>query len=349
MSDDASTNARTEALRSSDVPVLLLAFNRPEATAEVLRAIQAYGPSRLFVAVDGPRPDRPDDVAAVRRVVELLDGIDIPGGEITTLIRSENLGCRSAIGTGIDWFFDHVEEGIILEDDCVPTPDFFRFCSELLDVHRTNHLVGMISGTNVLGQWRSSDAEASYHFGFGAIWGWATWKDRWGRSAEHLAGVEDATTRRAAQQTLGTQRWKAVAVHVDAVRRGSLDTWDFPWIFHWARKGQLAAIPATNLVTNIGFGAGATHTTTAGGPLDRLPTFALEESIEHPQRVTMDRAFDRKWMRSERGNLRLFLGRQLRRLTPRGPSGRSSCPGSGPNASLPGRRLPDRRRPCARP
>jgi hypothetical protein len=126
--------------------VLFLVFNRPETTRQVFEAIRAARPPRLYVASDGARTDRPGEaetVAAVRSSV--LDAIDWPC-EVHTLLRESNLGCRDAVSGAISWFFDHEEEGIILEDDCLPSPSFFAFCETLLEEYRHDHSIAGITG-----------------------------------------------------------------------------------------------------------------------------------------------------------------------------------------------------------
>ena len=129
-------------------PVLFLVFNRPDTTRRVLEAIRQAQPSQLFIAADGPREGKSGEAekcADVRRIVN--EGIDWDC-EVKTLFRDKNLGCKVAVSRAIDWFFEHVEEGIILEDDCLPHPTFFRFCEELLNKYRDDERIGQISGDN---------------------------------------------------------------------------------------------------------------------------------------------------------------------------------------------------------
>lgn len=277
-------------------PVLLMAFNRVEELSRVLHAIRRYEPAQLYLAVDGPRSDRPSEVVRHAKVVRMLDHIDWDC-EVKRLIRDENLGCRRAVEGAIDWFFNSVPEGIILEDDCVPSPDFFRFCEALLDRYRDDERVAMVSGTNVLGEWRANDA--SYFFGYGAVWGWASWSRAWRNSAEHLAAFRTAEACANAAQTVGEGRWRRLETSMHAVAMGELDTWDYPWVFALAARSQLAALPAVNLVSNIGFGRGATHTTTEGGALGGLRVLPLEDPMRHPARVYFDREFDVRWQALE--------------------------------------------------
>lgn len=277
-------------------PVLLTAFNRPEETRRVLNAIRRYAPTQLYVAIDGPRSDLTVDANRCAEVVRLLDRVDWDC-RVKRLIRTENLGCRRAMEGAIDWFFESVPEGIILEDDCLPSPGFFRFCDELLARYRDDDRVAMVCGTNVLGEWRPN--ESSYFFGPGAVWGWASWSRAWGCSADHLVGLGSPHARAIAERTLGLGRWRKLEPLLLAVESGELDTWDYPWAFAVAAQGQLAALPAVNLVSNIGFGPDATHTTSQGGVLDEIGIRNLEDPLNHPAEVVLDREFDVRWQAIE--------------------------------------------------
>jgi hypothetical protein len=285
-------------------PVLLTAFNRPVETARVLDAIRGYAPTQLFLAVDGPRAGVPGETESCAEVVRVLEGVDWTC-EVERLVRNENLGCRRAMEGAIDWFFEHVPEGIILEDDCLPSPDFFRLCDVLLDTYRDDQAVGMICGTNVLGEWRPSGA--SYFFGVGAVWGWASWRRAWGRAADHLVALGSPDACATAERLLGSARWRTLHTRLRAVARGELDTWDYPWVFALAARGQLAVLPAVNLVTNIGFGPGATHTVAEGGALDGLAVLELEDPIRPADQVVFDREFDARWQALEAPRWRRWL------------------------------------------
>ena len=161
----------------TSVPVLFLIFNRPDTTALVMEAIRAARPARLYVAADGPRPGCPGDAERCAEARRVVTAVDWPC-QVKTLFRETNLGCRKAVSSAIDWLFACEEEGIILEDDCVPTSDFFSFCGELLERFRDDKQIMAICGSCY------AEAEpnyrASYYFSYYADpWGWATWRRAW--------------------------------------------------------------------------------------------------------------------------------------------------------------------------
>ena len=123
-------------MNPADTPLLLTAWRRPHSLRQVINAIRQVAPKRLYVACDGPNPERPgedEQVATSRAVIETE--IDWPC-QIERLYSDVNQCCRLAVSRAITWFFEQVEEGIILEDDCIPHPDFFIYCTALLERYR---------------------------------------------------------------------------------------------------------------------------------------------------------------------------------------------------------------------
>ena len=135
-------------LSSKKTAVLFLVFNRPDTTIKVFEKIREAKPSRLYVAADGPREGYSDEKKKVMKVRKIATNVDWPC-EVKTLFRDKNLGCKKGVGTAIKWFFEHEEQGIILEDDCLPDPSFFRFCEELLEEYRHNTKIMLVSGQNL--------------------------------------------------------------------------------------------------------------------------------------------------------------------------------------------------------
>lgn len=266
-------------------PVLFMVFNRPSPTARVFDEIRKAKPPRLYISADGPRVTRVGEAEIVEEVrAFILANIDWDC-EVKTLFRTQNHGCKVAISSSIEWFFLHEEEGIILEDDCLPSSSFFEFCDEMLRVYRNNKSIGMIAGSNLMGM--SEALRSDYYFSkYVLIWGWATWRDRW-------IGTYDVdmkcwpTARLSASDWLygdigEVENWRAI---FEAVFNGSIDTWDYQWVFaNWINK-RLSVIPRVNLISNIGFGHGATHTTRKT-KASNLPRNILDFPIRHPESVT---------------------------------------------------------------
>ena len=156
-----------------------MVFNRPEVVRRLLSSVRARRPPRVFVAADGPRPDHGDDVERCAETRALIEQIDWPCA-VTTLYRDTNLGLQSAVVSALDWFFEHVDTGIVLEDDCIPEPDFFPFAGAMLERYRDVPRVMHVSGLNMRPE--ETFGPGSYFFAsVGHIWGWATWRRAWRR------------------------------------------------------------------------------------------------------------------------------------------------------------------------
>lgn len=263
--------------------ILFLVFNRLQTTKEVFTAIRAARPPRLYVASDGARADRPGEaevVAEVRRWV--LDAVDWPC-EVHTLLRDHNLGCRRAVSGAISWFFEHEEEGIILEDDCLPSATFFPFCEVLLERHRNDPSVAGITG-DFRPVHSNRHPSMVGRVGYPLIWGWASWRRVWDNydpSMSQWTG-DPLDYPRLAAKPRGTRRFLRLVF--DAVKNGEIDTWDFQFNFQLQRDLQDFLHPHVNLITNIGFATGATHTSNANDPNAALPraevSFPLTEPVD---------------------------------------------------------------------
>lgn len=271
--------------------VLFLVFNRPDTSAQAFEAIRKAKPSRLYVAADGPRVGRTGEADRVAEVREIATRVDWPC-ELKTLFRHSNLGCKSAVSSAITWFFEHEEKGIILEDDCLPHPDFFRFCDELLNRYANDEHIAVITGNNFQnGQKRG---KASYYFSkYNHCWGWATWRRAW----QHYQGdlpfwpewQSSSEWRRLTPDKTERRYWSRI---FDQVRAGEIDSWAYPWTASvWFKQG-LTVTPNVNLVSNIGFGPDSTHTASADSPLAGMTTAALGQ-ITHPRSLVQDVEADR--------------------------------------------------------
>lgn len=285
-------------------PVLLIGFNRPERLAAQVERLRAVKPSRLFIAVDGPRAGRLGEAEVVARTREAAKLVDWPC-ELKMRFLDENRGCRYAPPEAISWMLEAAGEGIILEDDCVPTVDFLRFASGLLERYRDDERIGMISGDNFYGF--QTDQTSSYHFSRHVhIWGWATWRRAWraydGTMARYRETVEAILHPR--RSTKFIRYWRKYL-------RSVLDnptTWDIQWCVAMAAHGWLSAVPRENLVANIGHEAGALHT---GGFVYDLPHFVETGRMDFPLAYPPDVAVDEKADRLHANRSAGYLPRAL--------------------------------------
>lgn len=242
-----------------DTPVALIIFNRPDSTRAVFETIRQARPRRLLVVSDGPRAGRGGEEELCREARSVIEGVDWEC-RVDTDFATENLGCKRRVNSGIDWVFEQVEEAIILEDDCLPHPSFFQFCQELLERHRDDTRVAQIGGVNF--QFGRGNCAHSYYFSrYNHIWGWASWRRAWQLHDQQMSAWplfrDQGMLRRILSNKGEIAYWSEV---LDKVHRGEIDTWDCQWTFSCWSKGLLTVLPTVNLISNIGFGPGATHT-----------------------------------------------------------------------------------------
>jgi hypothetical protein len=296
---------------------VLIIFNRPELTARAIDALRAVRPARLFVIADGPRPAAAGDAETCALARAAIDKIDWPC-TIERNFSDANLGCAGRIPGGLSWVFEKVEEAIILEDDAVPHPSFFRFCDEMLARYRDDERVMSISGPNYLGTlpWISE----SYCFTrYGHFYAWATWRRAWRQFDATLATWPDAKCHAALDGVLREPAeigyWSDIFDYVHAAQ--PRDIWDYAWLYAcWTNNG-LSVYPQLNLVQNVGFGADATHTS-GTHLIDGLEAGEIGP-ITHPQWVTPSEQTDNAIFEKVFGGVRLRraatpLGRLRRRL-----------------------------------
>jgi len=243
-------------------PLLLIAFNRPEHLSTLIDRLRLTKPTKIYVAIDGPRDGNQVDLAAVGTCHEVVDEIDWDA-EVLTQFQTRNLGCGEGVSAALSWFFAHEERGIILEDDVLPQNSFFGFCSELLDRYQHDERVLAISGCNfVPPEFQTSPANPYRFSQVPHIWGWATWRRAW---SLHRLDMTDWRHRLSVRQLWdvtgrspqGFMFWRAI---FNLMAQDKVDTWDMQFVFEGMARNMLTATSNTNLIDNVGFGSLATHT-----------------------------------------------------------------------------------------
>lgn len=245
---------------SLSTPVLFLVFNRPDTTRQVFEAIRKAKPQKLYIAADGPREGRAGEAERCAETRAIVDNIDWPC-EKKTLFREQNIGCRNAVSSAIDWFFSNEEEGIILEDDCLPSASFFTYCTELLELYRHDDRIMHICGDNPTDG--TVYGASSYYFSpFGLIWGWASWRRAWQKYDLGMSSFPAFKEQKQIQNVFHQKTYQNYWLEkYQDIYDAKIDTWDYQWLYTIMCEGGLAIVPNVNLIQNIGFGADATHTT----------------------------------------------------------------------------------------
>ena len=277
-------------------PILFLIFNRPKTTSLVFEQIKKMQPASLYVAADGPRIGKLGEIkdcTMTRSIV--LDGVDWPC-EIKTLFRDENQGCKKAVSEAINWFFENNEMGIILEDDCLPDPSFFSFAEQMLELYKEDENIGAINGCN----FGFENYNGSYFFSrYMNVWGWGTWArvakkvnydiPSWNTKSK-LYFLWVTLKNNLFDFDLDWYRyWKN---NFDAISSGTLNTWDYQWQYYQWLTGKKVIVASKNLITNIGFGSDATHTTEQIHPANSLKLETILYPLNKPVSYKLDKDYE---------------------------------------------------------
>lgn len=244
--------------KSFQAPILLVIFNRPHLTLQVFNQIKKVKPKYLYIAADGPRANRPDDFnkcAETRKIHELVDW----DCELKVLFREDNLGCGIAVSSAISWFFENVEAGIILEDDCFPDLSFFSYCSELLQEYKDDDRISCISGNNF--QNGIKRGNSSYYYSHYPItWGWASWRRSWSRFDFDISDASSIINSGNLDTVFPSKAEKKFWIKklVQAYHE-SQHIWDYHYLFSIWKNHGMCIIPNINLVINLGFLNDGTH------------------------------------------------------------------------------------------
>lgn len=273
----------------SKKPVALFVYNRPSVTAQTLNAIIQYQPDTLFVVSDGPKNSIDDEykVNTVRRLFESCKGLF----NVVSWNREVNVGCRQSILTGLDWVFDHVDQCIILEDDCLPDRTFFDYCAQLLERYQTSAEVMSISGFRA----EQLRFRGEYSYGFSkypSSWGWATWRRAVQGLNTALSDWSDDNAMNWLESYLGNSTYARYwAYKLSSAYRGA-DLWDYTWAYHCWRHGGLSVYPSVSMIKNIGFGQEATSTVHSEHPFAQQNMQSFVFPMKHPAVIAASQDYD---------------------------------------------------------
>ncbi len=289
---------------SFSTPILLLIFNRPTAVEKVIQNLRAIQPAKVYVGADGPRPNKPDDSAKCAQARDILKNIDW-SCEIITLFREKNMGCRNAVHEAIDWFFEHEESGIILEDDCVPDVSFFPFATELLERYKESPQVMHIAGDNPIEDLTHSLPESYTFVSMPLVWGWATWRRAWRKMNLSLEGLEDFDFK---QLSLDSLSQKYLAEKFEATQKEENDSWAYAWYYSILQNKGICILPKVNLVRNIGFNEESTHTTTSN-KIRELKSQKVPFPLTHPESIKVSHEIEQQLFYAAQKTKMGLLGR----------------------------------------
>jgi hypothetical protein len=274
--------------RAFATPILLIIFNRPENTNKVFAEIRKIRPAKLFISADGSREGKSGEKELCEVAREIVEVIDWPC-EVSKKYSETNMGCDPHIESAVTWFFEHVDRGIVLEDDCVPKESFFSFCDILLEKYAPDPRVMHINGSNF--QFGKKRGDGSYYFSeYPHSWGWATWRRAWAYYDSKMESFPTFEHSNKIDRTLSTPQQRIYWLKFFRyLHRGKYPFWDSRWAFAIWSSGGACITPNVNMISNVGYGAGASHTFLK----DKLNQKSEEMAgLSHPSSVIVDTKAD---------------------------------------------------------
>lgn len=272
-----------------NTPILFTVFNRPDLTKIIFESIRNIKPTILYIAADGPRENKIGEDELCRHTRDITEKIDWPC-KVYRKYSEKNMGCKIGMSSAINWFFENIDEGIILEDDCLPDVTFFRFCSELLERYRGDTQIKMITGDNF--NFGEKFGNESYYFShIPSIWGWATWKRAWTEYDLEMKSYPDFIKENKIKYIFNNTKIQKYWINIfNDLYKNKVDTWDGQWVYSIYNKNGICIRPNVNLVKNIGFNINATHTK-SDNKLGNINNDSIK-TINHPSLININTEAD---------------------------------------------------------
>ncbi len=296
-------------IKYNQVPVLLILFNRSDNAAQLIDALRLAKPREIYVNIDGPRAGNEKDSIEVALCKELVEKIDWEC-KISHQYHEKNIGCKHSVVAAINWFFSNVEEGIILEDDCIPSSSFFVFCAQMLAKYRHDDRVMQISGSNYVTM-DGRPLDTYYYSALNDIWGWATWKSAWSQYSLDMTSLDEFLNQWLLDVYVGNSEISSwLRVYLVAAKNPSSTTWSSQWTYTMAKQFAFTIVPPKNLVRNIGFVGEGTH---SGSSRWRIYSSIMAEEIDNiksPSFFSPSRRLDRIRFNLIKKQTPFFLGLQ---------------------------------------
>jgi len=288
-----------------EIPILIIAFNRPELTKQLIGKIKSVKPSKIYIAADGPRSHVVNEVNLCEQTQNLFQTEIDWNCTVNKKFRTNNVGCKKNINEALDWFFSNEEMGIVIEDDCEVNNSFFRFCEELLIKYKNNNKIKIISGNYYF---QNEVKKDSYYFSrCPGTHGWATWKNTWFKNDKEMKswyGLTDFF-------------WLVLFFKFDIVKAhyffkkfsysyyGIINSWDYQLLYSIWKSNGLIIRPYTSLSKHIGWGSDATHSK-RNDQHPEVKIHDLEFPLTHPKNINVNNKLDNCEIKQIR-NLNFFV------------------------------------------
>ncbi len=269
-------------------PILYCGYNRLNVTKKSINILKKIKTKKIYICLDGPKENH-DDEMKINKIKKFLKSTKF-SSKVIFKFRKKNLGCKHSIANALSWFFHNEKFGIILEDDILPSYDFFKFCEYGLNKYKKSNKISMICGTNYLGSKKiSNEYFYSKHF---LIWGWATWKHVWKKYDVNMKDWKLKKVRSRIKKEFSNEEYQFLSNRFDQLTLNYKDTWDIQWYFMCIKNKYLSVMPVSNLITNIG--VVGTHSKKFYKTLFLKSGKIDIQNLIYPKKIIQNKKFDLK-------------------------------------------------------
>jgi hypothetical protein len=233
---------------------LVIGYQRTDSVVEILDSAISSRVTRVFISIDAPKRRDQSSLNNALNLRNIVSSYEDKFEILQIRFLDYNLGCALHVLNSIDWAFESVEELIVLEDDCIPSKDFFHFVNDGLEIMRLQPEIALICGTQHVPVELCLDAY--YKSKYSLTWGWATTKLSWLAIKSSMFSTGGDIPLNLFDLDVERIYWQ------EGCRRafeGYVDVWDTPLVYHLQTSDKYALLPQQNLITNIGNDSLATH------------------------------------------------------------------------------------------
>lgn len=244
------------------LPILIMAYRRPIHFRKVIESLMLQEHGDIYVYCDGYRIEHRNDALALRKEVQSYVKRGIIKG---ALFENSNFGTLYAFKRGLDWFFEMVDAGVILEDDLILSPPLLKVVEEVFSFAQKSTNIEIICLRNTVPKKFLSEPTATLRVSrFISSHGWITTRNRWRNFETHLDYKSSKDINKSIRSKIGIVPWLALKQNLIKDERLQLISpqdanWDIRWSYLHLLKDWHILNLNVNLIEYIGYGQESTH------------------------------------------------------------------------------------------
>lgn len=236
--------------------VLYFCYNREDHLKQSLPNVLRFRDELpLFIFCDGPKDLNDSETGKVKSYLKRVM-CDIKNCKI--IYREENLGLAKNIIFGVNHVFNLDYDTItVLEDDCVPSSNYFDYMKNALSYYLHHRNVMHVSAFGL--PLKSKPTKDSYIAPYPCSWGWGTWKEKWIECNFH--DTEYYNKILSDKEILEVFNWsgKSFSYFLTLQIRGNINSWLIRWYAHIFKNKGVCVWATDSKLYNIGFDGSGQH------------------------------------------------------------------------------------------